>query len=88
MHKLTVFFLLVCGISSAQNDSCAFFGNKPIFPYYLGLLYKYKKANTFMGIRHLKDSRTLLLKSYKQQDVYVELFDEVYMAQVAEEFND
>jgi len=34
VYKLTVFFLLVYGLSSAQSDSCAFFGNKPIFPYY------------------------------------------------------
>ena len=34
VHKLTVFFLLLHGLSSAQHDSCSFFGNKPIFPYY------------------------------------------------------
>ncbi len=34
MYKLTVFFLLAYGLSSAQNDSCAFFGNTPVFPYY------------------------------------------------------
>jgi hypothetical protein len=34
VYKLTVFFLLLCGLSSAQNDSCSFFGNKPIYPYY------------------------------------------------------
>jgi hypothetical protein len=32
--KLTVILLFVYGISFSQTDSCAFFGNKPIFPYY------------------------------------------------------
>jgi hypothetical protein len=34
LYKLTVSFLLLCGLCSAQNDSCSFFGNKPIYPYY------------------------------------------------------
>lgn len=34
MYQLTVFFLLVCKLSTAQEDSCSFFGNKPIYPYY------------------------------------------------------
>ncbi len=32
--KLTVVLLFVYSISFSQTDSCAFFGNKPIFPYY------------------------------------------------------
>lgn len=32
--KLTVILLFVYGFSFSQTDSCAFFGNKPIFPYY------------------------------------------------------
>jgi hypothetical protein len=32
--KLTVVLLFVYGISFSQTDSCSFFGNKPIFPYY------------------------------------------------------
>ena len=32
--KLTVVLLFVYSISFSQNDSCDFFGNKPIFPYY------------------------------------------------------
>lgn len=46
MYKLTVFFLLLCGLSSAQSDSCAFFGNKPIFPYYYPSLINGKDFNT------------------------------------------
>ncbi len=55
--------------------------------YYLGMLHKYKKGNASMGIRYLKDAYSLMLKGYKQQDVYVELFDEVYMTQLTEEFD-
>lgn len=32
--KLTVVILFVYSISFSQTDSCSFFGNKPIFPYY------------------------------------------------------
>jgi hypothetical protein len=32
--KLTVVLLFVYSISFSQTDSCTFFGNKPIFPYY------------------------------------------------------
>ena len=32
--KLTIILLFVYGISFSQTDSCSFFGNKPIFPYY------------------------------------------------------
>ena len=32
--KLTIVTLFVYAISFAQPDSCSFFGNKPIFPYY------------------------------------------------------
>ena len=32
--KLTILLLFVYGISFSQADSCAFFGNRPIFPYY------------------------------------------------------
>jgi hypothetical protein len=32
--KLTFFLLFVYSISFSQTDSCSFFGNKPIFPYY------------------------------------------------------
>ena len=32
--KLTIIVLFVYSISFSQTDSCAFFGNKPIFPYY------------------------------------------------------
>lgn len=53
--------------------------------YYLGLLYK--KGNPPLGIKYLKEAYALLLKGYKQQDVYVELFDEVYLSQVTEEFD-
>lgn len=60
-----------------------------VFPteayYYLGMLHKYNKGNASSGIRYLKDAYNLLLKGYKQQDIYVELFDEVYLTQVTEE---
>ena len=32
--KLTIILLFVYSFSFSQTDSCAFFGNKPIFPYY------------------------------------------------------
>lgn len=32
--KLTIALLFVYGISFSQTDSCSFFGNKPISPYY------------------------------------------------------
>lgn len=32
--KLTLLSLLVFGSAFSQTDSCAFFGSKPIFPYY------------------------------------------------------
>lgn len=32
--KLTVILLFVYCLSFSQTDSCAFFGNRPIFPYY------------------------------------------------------
>ena len=32
--KLTIILLFVYGFSFSQTDSCSFFGNKPIFPYY------------------------------------------------------
>lgn len=34
MLKLSLFILLVPFISFAQLDSCTFFGNRPIYPYY------------------------------------------------------
>lgn len=34
LFKLTILSLFVYTISFSQTDSCAFFGNKPIFPYY------------------------------------------------------
>ncbi len=34
MRKLTIVLLFVYSISFSQTDSCSFFGNKPIFPYY------------------------------------------------------
>lgn len=55
--------------------------------YYLGMLHKYKKGNAAMATKYLKDAHDLLLKGYKQQDIYVELFDEIYMTQVTEEFD-
>jgi tetratricopeptide (TPR) repeat protein len=55
--------------------------------YYLGLLYTHKNQNKTVGARHLKQAYKLLLKGYKQQDIYVELFDEVYLSQVTEEFD-
>lgn len=55
--------------------------------YYLGMLHKYKKRNASMAMKYLKDAHGLLLKGYKQQDIYVELFDEVYLTQVTEEFD-
>ena len=32
--KLTIFLLFAYSVYFSQTDSCAFFGNKPIFPYY------------------------------------------------------
>lgn len=52
--------------------------------YYLGLLYRQLKPDSKRGTRYLEKAKNLLMKGYKQQDIYVELFDEVYLSQVNE----
>jgi hypothetical protein len=53
--------------------------------YYLGLLYKYKIKNSKKASSCLDTSFKYVIKGYKQQDIYVELFDEVYYLQIKEE---
>lgn len=54
--------------------------------YYLGMLYKYKKHNNILATSYFRNAYNFIMKGYKQQDIYVELFDEVYLSQVTEEF--
>ncbi len=51
--------------------------------YYLGLLYiKNNKADK--GKKLLQNALSFVKRGYKQQDIYIELFDEVYQTQVEE----
>jgi tetratricopeptide (TPR) repeat protein len=87
------FYMARCYDQSGNTKQAESYYKKAIkytlFPteayYYLGLLHKYKKENASMGMKCLKAAHELLLKGYKQQDVYVELFDEVYLSQLNEE---
>jgi tetratricopeptide (TPR) repeat protein len=51
--------------------------------YYLGLLYQSQQKNKFAK-RYINKALQLIKKGYKQQDIYVELFDEVYQSQIEE----
>lgn len=54
--------------------------------YYLGMLYKYKKNNPTLGMKYFLKGYNFILQGYKQQDIYIELFDEVHLSQLTEEF--
>lgn len=87
------FYLARCYDQSGDTRQAEKYYKKAItytsFPtearYYLGMLYKYKKNDAVAGKKQIKIAYDLLLKGYKQQDIYVELFDEVYLSQLAEE---
>lgn len=89
------FYIARCYDQSGNTKAAGTFYKKAIrhtpYPteayYYSGLLHKYKKGNAQTGIKYLKDAQELLLKGYKQQDIYVELFDEVYLSQVTKELD-
>ncbi|MDF2451827.1 MAG: pilus assembly protein PilF [Bacteroidota bacterium] len=51
--------------------------------FYLGLLYK-QLQKPQLAKKHLEQSLKFITQGYKQQDVYVELFDEVYPQQIEE----
>ncbi len=51
--------------------------------YYLGLLYD-KQHKKVLAQKHVAKAQSLLKMGYKQQDIYVELFDEVYASQIEE----
>jgi hypothetical protein len=53
--------------------------------YYLGMLYKYKKQNLKKANLYFEKSQNYLKQGYKQQDSYIELFDEVYLTQINKE---
>ena len=53
--------------------------------YYLGMFYKYKIKNSKKAYYCIESSFKDFIKGYKQQDIYVELFDEVYYLQIKEE---
>jgi len=53
--------------------------------YYLGIFYKYKIKKSIKASKCLNISFKDFIKGYKQQDIYVELFDEVYYLQIKEE---
>lgn len=87
------FYLARCYDQSGNSKQAENYYKKAIrytpFPtearYYLGLLYTYKKNDAAAGKKQISIAYGLLLKGYKQQDIYVELFDEVYLSQLAEE---
>jgi len=54
--------------------------------YYLGLLYK-QKNKIELSRKHLEQSLKDMKLGYKQQDIYIELFDEVYQTQIEETLN-
>jgi tetratricopeptide (TPR) repeat protein len=51
--------------------------------YYLGLLYT-NNSQTEKGKKLIQKALNFIKQGYKQQDIYVELFDEVYLTQVEE----
>lgn len=51
--------------------------------YYLGLLY-IKNNQTDKGKKLLQNALHFIKLGYKQQDIYIELFDEVYLTQIEE----
>ena len=54
--------------------------------YYLGMLYKQQNKIDLRN-KHLEKSLKDIKLGYKQQDIYVELFDEVYQTQIEETLN-
>ncbi len=54
--------------------------------YYLGLLYQSQKKIKLSQLAIYK-SLQLIKKGFKQQDIYIELFDEVYQSQIEESIN-
>jgi dihydrofolate reductase len=48
-------------------------------------LYKYKKQNLKKANLYFEKSQNYLIQGYKQQDSYIELFDEVYLTQINKE---
>jgi tetratricopeptide (TPR) repeat protein len=54
--------------------------------FYLGLLYK-QSNNLELSKKHIEKSLKDIKLGYKQQDIYVELFDEVYQTQIEEALN-
>lgn len=54
--------------------------------YYLGLL-NIKNNKVELGRKQLQSALSFIKQGYKQQDIYVELFDEVYRSQIEEALN-
>lgn len=54
--------------------------------FYLGLL-QLKNNKIELGNNHLQKALTHIKQGYKQQDIYIELFDEVYQTQIEEALN-
>ena len=54
--------------------------------FYLGLLYK-QSNKLELSQKHIEKSLKDIKLGYKQQDIYVELFDEVYQTQIEEALN-
>ena len=54
--------------------------------YYLGLL-NIKNKKLKLGTQQLQAALSFIKQGYKQQDIYVELFDEVYQTQIEEALN-
>jgi tetratricopeptide (TPR) repeat protein len=54
--------------------------------YYLGIL-NIKNQKTKLGTKRLQSALSFIKQGYKQQDIYIELFDEVYQPQIEEALN-
>lgn len=54
--------------------------------YYLGLL-NIKNNKIEIGKKHLQNALSFIKQGYKQQDIYIELFDEVYRSQIEDALN-
>ena len=88
------FYIARCYEKQKNNKQAEDYYKKAIkqsqFPveanYYLGLL-TLKNNKLQHGKKYLKQSLNFIKQGYKQQDIYIELFDEVYQVQVEEALN-
>jgi tetratricopeptide (TPR) repeat protein len=85
------FYMARCYEKSADLKNAEFYYKKAVkqsqFPveasFYLGSLY-IRNGKPEAGKKLLKKALTHAKQGYKQQDIYIELFDEVYLTQIQE----